>query len=338
MKQEYHSNATTNIHIRLDINRSDFTNLMLANKFGISEPTVSKWKNRENFEDKSSRPHTIHYALNDFEKTLISSIRRSTWLPLDEVLEMVLLTNPSITRSVVYRTFVNEKINKVPEKEKDKAKKFKEYEPGYLHIDVTYLPKFDGVKYYLFVAIDRATRTLYYEVYDAKTSENAEDFMNKCLDFFPFSISHILTDNGFEFTNKLIKSKTGHYCKKPSKLDVVCEVNNIEHRLTKPSTPKTNGMVERANGTIKNNTIKINEYNNKDEMQNELLKFLMYYIMYRRHGGLRKELNVKTPFEAIEKWFEINPEIFLQKPDEFKNKVLALLLINTSYHKQPCET
>jgi transposase InsO family protein len=78
-------------------------------------------------------------------------------------------------------------------------------------------------------------------------------------------------------------------------------VNNIKHRLTKPSTPKTNGMVERANGTIKNNTIKINEYNNKDEMQNNLLKFLMYYILYRRHGSLRKELNVKTPFDAIEK-------------------------------------
>jgi len=338
MKQEYHSNAMTNVHTRLLINKSNLTNLMLANKFGISEPTVSKWKNRENFEDKSSRPHTIHYALNDFEKTLISSIRQSTWLPLDEVLDMVLLTNPSITRSVVYRTFVHEEINKVPEKEKDKAKKFKEYEPGYLHIDVTYLPKLDGIKYYLFVAIDRATRTLYYEVYDAKTSENAENFMVKCLDFFPFGITHVLTDNGFEFTNKLIKSKTGHYCQKPSKLDVVCDENNIEHRLTKPATPKTNGMVERANGTIKNNTIKINEYNNKDEMQKELLKFLMYYILYRRHGSLRKELNVKTPFDAIEKWFEIKPEIFLQKPDEFKNKVLSLKINNTSYHKQPCET
>ncbi len=58
-----------------------------------------------------------------------------------------------------------------------------------------------------------------------------------------------------------------------------------------------------------------------------LLKFLMYYILYRRHGSLRKELNVKTPFNAIEKWFEIKPEIFLQKPDEFKNKVLSLLLL-----------
>jgi transposase InsO family protein len=311
---------------------------MLANKFGISEPTVSKWKNRENFEDKSSKPHTIHYALNDFEETLILSIRQSTWLALDEILEMVLLINPSITRSAIYRTFVREKINKVPEKEKDKAKKFKEYEPGYLHIDVTYLPKFNGVKYYLFVAIDRATRTMYYEVYDAKTSENAEDFINKCLAFFPFEITHILTDNGLEFTNKLLKSKTGHYCQKPSKLDVVCVENDIEHRLTKPATPKTNGMVERVNGTIKNNTIKINEYNNKEEMQNELIKFLTYYILYRRHGSLRKELKVKTPFEAVEKWFEINPKIFKENPLQFKNKVLSLLNFNKSYHKQPCET
>ncbi|GAB4452972.1 MAG: hypothetical protein Fur0028_08490 [Bacteroidales bacterium] len=179
---------------------------------------------------------------------------------------------------------------------------------------------------------------MYYEVYDAKTSENAEDFMNKCLAFFPFQITHVLTDNGLEFTNKLLKSKKGHTCQKLSKLDIVCNENNIEHRLTKPETPKTNGMVERANGTIKNNTIKITEYNNKDEMQIALLTFLTYYILYRRHGSLRKELNVKTPFGAIEKWFEINPKIFKENPLQFKNKVLFLSSINTSYHKQPCET
>jgi hypothetical protein len=126
----------------------------------------------------------------------------------------------------------------------------------------------------------------------------------------------------------LIKSKKGHYCQKPSKLDLACDENKIEHRLTKPATPKTNpeldSGVERANATIKNNTIKINEYNNKDEMQKGLLKFLMYYLLYRRHGSLRKELNVKTPFDAIEKWFEIKPELFLQKPDQFKNKILSL--------------
>ena len=324
--------------MRLEINKSNLTNRMLANKFGVSEPTVSKWRTRGILEDKSSRPDTIHYALNDFEIALVSSIRISTWLPLDEVVDMMLPNNPSITRSAVYRTFVRKGINRLPEKERDKAQKFKEYEPGFLHIDVTYLPKIDGVKYYLFVAIDRATRTLYYEVYDAKTAVNAEDFMIKCINFFPFVITHVLTDNGLEFTNKLIKSKTGHYCQKLSKLDVVCNDNKFEHRLTKPATPKTNGMVERANGTIKSSTIKIAEYNSMDEMQKDLTKFLMYYILFRRHGSLRKELNVKTPFDAIKKWHEIKPEIFLQKPDEFEKKVLSLNPINTSYHKQPCET
>jgi hypothetical protein len=73
-------------------------------------------------------------------------------------------------------------------------------------------------------------------------------------------------------------------------------------------------------------------------MQKNLLKFLMYYILFRRHGSLRKELNVKTPFDAIEKWFEIKPELFLQKPDEFKNKILSLKTINSSFLQQPCET
>jgi transposase-like protein len=53
-------------------------------------------------------------------------------------------------------------------------------------MDVTYLLAFEGKKTYLFVAIYRATRSLFYRVYEAKMSENTEDFMNRCLEFFPF--------------------------------------------------------------------------------------------------------------------------------------------------------
>ncbi len=203
MKQVYHSNAVTNLHIRSEIRNSNLTNLELADKYNTSIATISKWKNRVTLADNTSAPSHINYALSDIEQSLITSIRKTTWLPLDEVWEMMLEQNTTITRSSVYRTFCRNNVNKVPQEKKDKAKKFKEYQPGYLHIDVTYLPKFDGVKYYLFVAIDRATRTLYFEVYDAKTSENTESFMNNCLEFFPFQITHVLTDNGLEFTNRL---------------------------------------------------------------------------------------------------------------------------------------
>jgi transposase-like protein len=245
-------------------------------------------------------------------------------MSIDEVWETLFTENPNVSRSSIYRTLVKENINTVPQEEKEKAKKFKEYQPGYLHIDVTYLPKFNGKSYYLFVAIDRCTRTMIYWVYEKKTSENTEDFMTKCLDFFPFYISHILTDNGLEFTNRLLVSKKGNSCTKASKMDIKCEENGIEHRLTAPFTPKTNGMVERVNGTIKTNTILINKYKNANEMNQDLANFLSFYNLYRRHGSLRRELNVKTPFQAIEKWYKLKPEIFKIKPEEFKNNILNL--------------
>lgn len=324
MKQVYHSNATTNVRLRSEINNSKLSNKELILKYNVSEKTITKWKSRDVFEDKTSRPNTIKYALSDLEILIATNLRVLTWWALDEITEAVNPCDPTRIRSAVYRTFVREGINKVPEKEKEKAKKFKEYDPGYLHIDVTYLPKINGVKYYLFVAIDRATRTLYFKVYDAKTSVNTENFMNECLDFFPFGITHVLTDNGLEFTNRLIKNKKGEYCAKPSKLDVLCKENNIDHRCTKPFTPKTNGMVEKANDIIKNKTIKITKYSDLEQMNQDLMEFLVHYNLYRRHGSLRRELKVKTPYNAVEKWYELDPKIFKENPLVFKNKILNL--------------
>lgn len=324
MQQVYHFNATTNINIRSQIQNDPSTNSELAARFNVSEQTISKWKNRGFVEDVSCRPLNIKYALTDLEKALAISLRRSTWMPIDEVWEALLETNPEVSRSSVYRCFVKEDINKVPQEKKDRAKKFKAYKPGYLHIDVTYLPKFKGQSYYLFVAIDRATRVIFYYIYEDKSAASTEDFMERCLGFFPVYITHILTDNGLEFTNRLIKSKKGNLCQKPSKMDEKCTKHNIEHRLTKPATPKTNGMVERANGTIKNNTILKTKYQNEQEMKKDIMEFLCYYNLYRRHGSLRKELDVKTPFQAVEKWHGIEPELFKKTPQEFKNKILSL--------------
>lgn len=339
MKQVYHANATTNVRLRTEINNSILTNCKLAEKHGVSLKTIIKWQNRTDFNDRSSRPKNIKYSLTELEMLIAIELRCLTWWSLDEITEIVNPVEPTKIRSAIYRTFVREHINTIPQKEKAKAKKFKEYDPGFIHIDVTYLPKINGIKYYLFVAIDRATRTLFYKIYDSKTSSNAENFMKECLGFFPFGITHVLTDNGLEFTNRLLKNKKGKYCTKPSKLDVVCQENEIDHRCTKPFTPKTNGMVEKANDIIKTKTIKITRYNSLEEMKDDLMNFLVHYNLYRRHGSLRRELKVKTPFNAVEKWFELDEEIFKQKPDEFKQKILSLKNKQVVKNReQPCET
>ena len=83
-------------------------------------------------------------------------------------------------------------------------------------------------------------------------------------------------------------------------------------------------MVEKANDIIKNKTIKITKYNNLEEMNQDLMSFLVHYNLYKRHGSLRRELKVKTPFNAVDKWYELDPEIFKEEPREFKNKILNL--------------
>jgi hypothetical protein len=59
-------------------------------------------------------------------------------------------------------------------------------------------------------------------------------------------------------------------------------------------------------------------------MKEDLTNFLIHYNLYRRHGGLRREFKVKTPFNAVERWYELDPKIFKEKPTEFKNKILNL--------------
>ncbi len=213
-------------------------------------------------------------------------------MALDDLVETVSSSIPRANRSNVYRTLQNRGMSSVPKEKRDKAKQLKEYEPGFLHIDATYLPKLEGKKRYLFVAIDRATRLLYYKVYERKTAANATAFLEACRFWFPFVITHILTDNGLEFTDRFArgqKQASGNHI-----FDKVCKETNIEHRLTQPNTPKTNGMVERVNGTIKSATIKATDYANLRELEEDLKQFLLYYNFNRRHGSLQK--NIHNPY------------------------------------------
>ncbi|MFV0290934.1 MAG: integrase core domain-containing protein [Mangrovibacterium sp.] len=72
----------------------------------------------------------------------------------------------------------------------------------------------------------------------------------------------------------------------------------MEHRLTKACSPQTNGMVERVNGTIKNSTVLKTNYQNRNEMNEDLMQFLIYYNLNRRHGSLRKRIECENSFSG----------------------------------------
>ena len=141
----------------------------------------------------------------------------------------------------------------------------------------------EGQKYYCFVALDRATRLVYLSVYENKNKECATDFLNRCLEFFPFKVEKILTDNGREFTLAGFKNRWGSETKSVHPFEAKCAEEKIEQRKTRPYTPKTNGMVERANGLTKENTTKKNRYASAQEMKVDLARWRSFYNFDRRN-------------------------------------------------------
>jgi transposase InsO family protein len=66
----------------------------------------------------------------------------------------------------------------------------------------------------------------------------------------------VLTDNGIQFTD-LPKNRIGPTAQRRAHMfDLLCDTSGIEHRLTKPNRPWTNGQVERMNRTLKEATVK----------------------------------------------------------------------------------
>ena len=169
------------------------------------------------------------------------ALRRTLLVSLDDLLAREFL-NPHASRSGLDRCFVRHGVGNLRDLKagaaKPKRSGFKAYEPGYVHIDVKYLPQMaDASRRYLFVAIDRATRWVFIRVFKTKTAANARRFLRDLERACPMRIRTILTDNGKEFTDRLFglrkRAATGAH-----EFDTLCSELDIEHRRPRRSHPR----------------------------------------------------------------------------------------------------
>ena len=314
----YHINAITNKKQRREIYYSQESYRTLAEKYSISLATIYNWKHyslpikeEDRFTDRAYGPRTTYYALSQYEQDLICGLRKIEWISLDDLIINLNPLIPVLTRSNTYRTLKRNRLNRKP-KEKREIGTFKKYDPGYIHMDVFYLPKLNGKKAYVFVAVDRTTKMIFLEVYQKKTKESALDFLKKSIAFFPFKIHRILTDNGREFTLKGFKNKYGKKVKlkKEHIFTSHCHKNKINHKTTKIKHPWTNGQVERLNGILEEQTIKKYYYQNHQEIYVHLKNIQTNWNYFKRH----KTLNLKTIPQILQEWHIKKPEIFRVQP------------------------
>ena len=165
---------------------------------------------------------------------------------------------PHLNRDSVWRILRAEGLSRRPPPVSDQPKRgqgeFKDYDLGFIHIDIKHLPKLQTAngerrKRYLYVAIDRCSRSVHLAVKDDETEKSAIAFLREAAAAFPFRLTHVLTDNGSCFTPAFAK---------------VCAELGAEYRHTKPYSPQTNGMVERFNGRVGSEVLGITIYSHRN--------------------------------------------------------------------------
>ena len=320
MDIKLHKQATTTPKIRAEIQAapSSITDSELARQYGVSPATIRRWRYRDDVHD---RPHTRHNLLatltSEQEEVLIAA-REFLRLGLDDLLVVAReFLNPRLSRSGLHRMLQRREVPTLAELARQDAgddgkprhKPFKDYEPGYVHIDIKHLPQMpdEEQKRYLYVAIDRATRWVYLEVRRSQSAKDARAFMKRVEEKAPFTIQTVLTDNGKSFTDRFTRAGE----RKPSgrhPFDQMCQTHGIEHRLIKPGRPQTNGMVERFNGRI-SDVLATRRYTSGEDLEQTLKRYAWLY----NHHIPQKALHHQSPITAMKEWQAKRPELFTKR-------------------------
>ena len=312
-----HKNARTTPAIRREIQNSMLPTRELAERYGLSRQTVLKWRRRASTEDASHRPHRLHTRLTPAQEVVVVELRRLLLLPLDDLLAVTHeFISTSVSRSGLDRCLRRHGVSNLqalkPQPIDSGArpvKPFKDYEPGFVHVDVKYLPRMpdEDSAQYLFAAIDRATRWVYVEILPEKTAKNAAGFLERLIAKAPFNITKVLTDNGKEFTDRFCatgeREPTGRH-----RFDQICSANTIEHRLIQPRTPQTNGMIERFNGRI-SEILTTTRFDSAETLAQTLKRYVQ---VYNQHIP-QKALGHIAPIQALKDWRDKRPELFKKR-------------------------
>ena len=311
----HHANAKTTARIRKEIQDSKETITQLAERFSINHKTVLYWKHAGRVTDKKSGPKNPRSTvLTASEEQIIVEFRRLTKFSLDDVFVSLRDQIPALTRSNLHRCLKRHGVSRLPvldENGKRPArKKFKDYDIGYVHIDITEI-RLGKRKLYLFVGIDRVCKYAYAELHERMTQEIARDFLGNLIADCPFKIHKILTDNGAQFTYALLAEHLRPK-NKVHMFDRLCKEHKIEHRLTKFRHPWTNGQVEIMNKKIKAHTTKRYHYETPESLKKHLMAYLLAYNFQRP----LKALKYKPPYDKIIEIYEQKPKLFHCNPSQ----------------------
>jgi len=311
---DLHANATTTPRLRAYIQQSSKGERALAKELGVTRDTVRRWRKRDTTADGAHVPERIQTTLDPVSEAVLVELRQLLWLPLDDLLRLGReFLKPDLARSSLERCLKRHGLSNLQSlkaehlhaRERPAGKTFKDYEVGFVHIDIKYLPQLpdETQRRYLYVAIDRASRWVYFQVRAERSKRAGGAFVANAVKAAPFYITHILTDNDGAFTDRLNQPNGEPSGRHP--VDQLCASHGVAHRLIPPRRPQTNGMVERFNGRISEVLAALHLYDRSD-----LEATLSHYRRLYNHHIPQKALNGQAPVDFLKAKYEARPGLF----------------------------
>ena len=286
-----------------------------ANRYDVNRQYIYRWKKRydgtlQSLTDKSHRPQHHPNQHTEAELKLIADMRKRN-VNTGLVVFWVKLRQRGYTRSITGLYRVMKKMGLKAEKLPNPKYIPKPYEqmqyPGQrVQIDVKFVPavclvnEAKGKSFYQYTAIDEYSRFRYLEAFEEHNTYSSAVFLEHLIQAFPFPIHCVQTDNGTEFTKRLLP--TGR--RTPTLFEARLKQCGIEHKLIRPYTPRHNGKVERSHR-------KDNEYfytSHKFYSFDDFKKQLAVHSRKYNHFPMRP-LGWKSPADYVSA-FVSNGEVF----------------------------
>ena len=278
-----------------------------ARRYNTSRQNIYRYRKRYNGDirslaDYSRRPksHPNQHTLN--ETKLIKDMFKKN-VDTGLVVFWVKLKQRGYTRSIssLYTQMKkhNLKFQCKKKKSKHKTKPYIQMTfPGErIQIDVKTVPSkciIGQFKLYQYTAIDEYSRYRYLQIYGEKSTYTSYKFLLEVIKRFPFKIYTVRTDNGLEFTKRLIAKNENNL----TIFEHGLAKAGIHHDLIKPYTPKHNGKVERSHRKDNERFYSTRCFYSIEDANKQLQAYLREYNNFPM-----QPLNWKSPIELLRDYF-----------------------------------
>lgn len=288
-----------------------------ARRYNVSRQSIYRWKSRydgtlQSLCDHSHRPKQHPNQHSDAEIRLIRRMRKRN-LHTGLVVFWVKLRQRGYRRSITSLWRMLRKLELAPIKPPNPKYVAKPYEkmlyPGQrVQIDVKFVPaacivgdaQAEGKKFFQYTAIDEYSRFRYLEAFEEHSSYSSAVFLEHLRKAFPFPIACVQTDNGTEFTKRLLPAAK----RTPTLFERRLAQYGIRHKLIKPYTPRHNGKVERSHRKDNEYFYATHTFFSFDDFKKQLA------VHSRKYNAFpMRPLNWKSPREYI-KAFLTSGEVF----------------------------